>query len=375
MNSVGIIGGQAFSLINFRGHLIKDLVAANYKVYALAPDFDDNLREEVTKLGASPVDYFLSRTGMNPLRDLLHFLYLIILLKKLKLDIVLSYFAKPVIFGTLAAWVVGVPKRLALIEGLGFVFTVSNERLTLFRRFLRSVLIILYRIAFDRAKDVIVLNRDDFDDLVVNKCVVKSKVTNIGGIGVDLNEWECVPPVCSPVCFILAARLLREKGIVEFVKSARLIKTIYPDVRFILLGGVDSNPGSLRSEEVSAWVEEGLLEWPGHVSVKPWLAKASVFVLPSYYREGVPRSIQEAMAMGRAVITTDSPGCRETVLDGVNGFLVPIRNVDFLVNKMIQFIERPELIVSMGKASRDLAVQRYDVRTINRKILKLMSRP
>lgn len=130
--------------------------------------------------------------------------------------------------------------------------------------------------------------------------------------------------------FLLAARLLREKGIVEYAEAARLVKALHPEARFVLLGGLDPNPGGLGQPEVQSWVTEGLLEWPGHVAVKPWLAQTSVYVLPSYYREGVPRSTQEAMAMGRAVITTHAPGCRETVDDGVNGFLVPVRDVPAL---------------------------------------------
>ena len=128
----------------------------------------------------------------------------------------------------------------------------------------------------------------------------------------------------EPVTFLLAARLLKEKGITEYAEAARLVKLQHNSARFILLGGLDSNPGGLPEEQINDWVAQGILEWPGHVDVKPWLAQASVFVLPSYYREGVPRSTQEAMAMGRPVITTDVPGCRETVEEGVNGFFVPV---------------------------------------------------
>ena len=140
----------------------------------------------------------------------------------------------------------------------------------------------------------------------------------------------------------------------------------------MLLGGMDLNPGGLQQAEVQAWVDEGLLEWPGHVPVQPWLVQTSVYVLPSYYREGVPRSTQEAMAMGRAVITTDAPGCRETVDDGVNGFLVPVRDVNALVTAMLRFIENPDLIESMGQQSRRLAEERFDVHIINAMLLKVI---
>jgi len=178
--------------------------------------------------------------------------------------------------------------------------------------------------------------------------------------------------VLEPITFTLAARLLREKGIVEFAQAAQRIKQHYPNTRFLLLGRLDTNPGALREHEVRQWAEAGILEWHGHVpDVRPYFAQTSVYVLPSY-REGVPRSTQEAMAMARPVITTDAPGCRETVIDGVNGFLVPPRDVDALVRAMERFILQPELIITMGQASRKLAEERFDVHKINQRILAVM---
>jgi len=139
----------------------------------------------------------------------------------------------------------------------------------------------------------------------------------------------------------------------------------------LLVGGLDLNPGSIKREEVEGWVKEGVIEWPGHVEdVRPWISQASVFVLPSFYREGVPRSIQEAMAMGRPVITTDAPGCRETVIDGINGFLVPVRDVEALAQAMERFIQKPELIEKMGKESRRIAEERFDIHKINARFLR-----
>src|SRR5690606_13205906 len=152
--------------------------------------------------------------------------------------------------------------------------------------------------------------------------VREEQVVLLPGTGVDLTYFQEVPPVTRPVTFVLVARMLKEKGIYDFIVAARKIRRSHPDARFILVGGVDSNPGSISESEIRSWVDEGLVEWPGHVQdVRPWLAKASVFVLPSYYREGRPRSTQEAMAMGRPVITTAVPGCRETVQHNRNGFL------------------------------------------------------
>jgi glycosyltransferase involved in cell wall biosynthesis len=169
----------------------------------------------------------------------------------------------------------------------------------------------------------------------------------------------------------MAARLLREKGIVEFAQAAARVKVLHPDARFILLGALDPNPGSLDIDEVNAWVRSGIIEWPGHVNPKPWMAQASVYVLPSY-REGLPRSTLEAMAMGRAIITTDVPGCRETVVEGVNGFLVPKCDVLALADSMLKFFDQPERVVAMGHASRRMAEARFDVKKINPKLLSIL---
>lgn len=371
MKTVAMISHYAPSLVNFRGPLIRDLVAAGARVYALAPDFYDDLRQQVMDLGAQPVDYSLSRTGMNPLRDGLDTLRLAALLRRLRPDVTLGYTIKPVIYGTLAAQLARVPRRVAMIEGLGYVFTPSSDQPSRRRELLRAMAARLYKFALARAHRVIFLNPDDLKEFIDTGLVAQGKAVNLGGIGVDLQEWPLMPPVTRPVTFLLAARLLREKGIVEYAESARRVKARYPDVRFILLGGLDTNPGGVHADEVQAWVEEGLLEWPGHAPVKPWLAQTSVYVLPSY-REGVPRSTQEAMAMGRPVITTDAPGCRETVVEGVNGFLVPPRDVGALAEAMERFIAEPGLIEPMGRESRRLAEERFDARKINQRLLRIL---
>lgn len=372
IGSCAIVSSQAFSLFNFRGPLIRDLVASGVQVHALAPDYDDELRQQISSLGANPVDFQLTRTGMNPVHDVLDMLHLTALLRRLRPDVTLGYFIKPVIFGTLAAWLAGVPRRIAMIEGLGYVFSSSGSRQTWGRKLLRTLVSLLYRFSLTRAQKVIFLNKDDLAEFVDANLVDERKCVNLGGIGVDLADWPLALPINQPVTFLLAARLLREKGIVEYTEAARQVKAQYPVVRFVLLGGLDPNPSGLLQSEVESWVKEGLLEWPGHVAVKPWLTQASVYVLPSYYREGVPRSTQEAMAMGRAVITSDAPGCRETVDEGVNGFLVPVRDVQALTNAMLRFVETPSLIGIMGRESRRLAETRFDARTINARLLKIL---
>ena len=371
MKTLAIISNQAFSLINFRGDLIKALVRSGASVYALAPDYDRLTREQVMQLGAVPVAYALSRTGMNPLKDFCDALSLTKTLRSLRPDTTLCYFIKPVIYGTLAAWLAKVPRRVAMIEGLGFVFTLSKKSNSLNKRFLKFFVSFLYRIALKKAHYVIFLNKDDLQEFVASNLVESYKCKLIPGIGVDLEKWCAEAPVTYPVTFTLAARLLHEKGVREYIDAARIVKYKCATARFILLGDVDANPGSLSREEVESWVSEGLIEWPGHVRVKYWLEQTSVYVLPSY-REGVPRSTQEALAMARPVITTDVPGCRETVIDGENGFLIPARNFVVLAEKMLIFINKPSLIGSMGEKSRALAEKRFDVHKINKIFLAVL---
>jgi glycosyltransferase involved in cell wall biosynthesis len=367
---IAIIGNEGFSLLNFRGPLIEDLVARGHRVVALAPDMDTGTQAALKALGAEPRAIALKRTGLNPLADLAALTSLWRMLRRLKPDVTLGYAAKPVIYGTLAAWAARVPHRFAMVEGLGYVFI---DRLgdSVRKRMLRRIVEGLYRLALHRAERVFFLNDDDIADFTSMGLVEPKKVIKLGGIGVDLEQWRPVPPVVAPLTFTFVGRLLRDKGVHEFVAAARAIKRTSPETRFPLIGGLDTNPESVSREDAKAWVAEDLVEWPGHVPAQPWLAQTSVFVLPSY-REGVPRSTQEAMAMGRPVITTDAPGCRDTVIDGRNGFLVPPRDADALAEAMRRFIATPELIASMGVQSRALAEERFDVRKVNAAIIEAM---
>ena len=371
MRTVAIISHYAPSLLGFRGPLIKQLVKQGMHVQALAPDFNSQTRSAVAALGAEPIDIPMSRTGMNPFVEALNTWRLGRLLKKMQPDITLGYTIKPVIFGSIAAKLAGVPRRFAMVEGLGYVFTPGAEGFSFKRRILKRLVLWLYRIGMAQADKVIFLNPDDPAELVAERVLPPEECFLLGGIGVDLAQWSFQPPVLAPVTFMLVARLLREKGVEDYAAAARLVKQQHPQAHFILLGGLDENPGSITQAEVQTWVDEGVLEWPGHSAVPPWLAQTSVFVLPSY-REGVPASTQEAMAMGRAIITTDVPGCRETVVDGDNGFLVPVRDPQALAQAMLRFINQPELIARMGVRSRQMAEEKFDVHKVNARLLQEM---
>lgn len=373
IKSLALISNQAFSLVNFRGPLVEAMVARGIRVHALAPDYDERTRKAVLSLGAEPVDISLDRAGMRPLRDLRDAWHLARLLRRLAPDATLAYFIKPVIYGSLAARLAGVPHRFALVAGLGYVFTPDGGRDTLKRCALRGIVLLLYRVAFRTCERVFLQNAEDETYFIDGGVIEPVKLVRINGTGVDLERLSPVLPVAAPPTFLVMARLLREKGICDYVAAARQVRKTHPEARFILLGGLDPKPGGIVRKEVEAWVHEGVIEWPGHVDdVRPWIARASVYVLPSYYREGVPRSTLEAMALGRPVITTDNVGCRETVVDGVNGFLVPVRDPGALTAAMVRFIENPALIATMGRESRRLAEERFDVHAINAVILEAM---
>lgn len=366
-----IISHYAPSVVSFRGALIQALCSRGVRVKVLAPDWQEQTAKAVIFLGAETATYNLSRAGLNPFNDFRTFLQLCLQLRQDKPDVVFTYAAKTNIWGTLAAALNGVSNRVVMVEGMGYAFTDSDTERSAKQRFLRLVLSALYRIAFKLAHKVVVLNPDDSVDLQQLCGLLPHKTVVLGGIGVPLNDWPLHPPCTTPITFTLIARLIREKGIFEYLQAARLVKAQHPDVRFYLLGGLDDNPGAISQANIQPWLDDGTVEWPGQVNVKPWLSRTSVFVLPSY-REGVPRSTQEAMAMGRPVITTDVPGCRQTVVDGLNGFMVPPRNVPALAAAMLRFIQNHNLVATMGTESRRLAEERFDVDKINRKLMEVL---
>lgn len=370
---IALVGTTANSILGFRRDVILSLVSQGYKVYAFAVDYTEQDKLKVQELGAVPTDYSLSRTGLNPLRDLRDTLALSRKLKEIKPDLMFSFFAKPVIYGSLAAKLAGVPKRIGMLEGLGFTFTEQPFPLPFKTKLIRWVQVQLYRLSVPLLDKIIFLNPDDPKDLLEKHSIKAKKSEVLGAIGLDLTSYAFVQPATSKRRFIFIGRLLAEKGINEYIGAAKLVKQQYPDAEFVVLGGLDEgNPGGLKKAQLEALIKEDVVIYPGHVNNVPhWIAEASVFVLPSY-REGVPRSTQEAMAIGRAVITSDAPGCRETVEQGVNGFIVPRWNAQALADKMIYLIENPTEITRMGNESHRIAVDKFDANKVNQRLMEIL---
>jgi glycosyltransferase involved in cell wall biosynthesis len=369
---VAFITSGARTVPNFRGTLIEELVSRGVEVVALAPDWNSETRERTRALGAEPIDISMARTGLNPLRDAADTARMAAVLRRLKPDALLTYFAKPNTYGMLAGRLAGVKRRIAMVEGLGSAFG-HDAAAPLRARLVTQGIKLLYRSAFAHADHVLFLNAEDEAVFREAGLVAPDKVITFGGIGVDLDAFSPAPSVTDPQTFLLMARLLRSKGVLAFAEAGAMVKARYPQARFVLLGDVDANPDSVRRDEVQPWVDRGILEWPGHVSdVRARLAAASVFVLPSWYREGLPRSTQEAAAMAKPVITTDTVGCRDTVVDGVTGFMIPSQDVPALAAAMTRFVEEPGLIASMGLASRRLAEERWDGKLKSRQLADLL---
>jgi glycosyltransferase involved in cell wall biosynthesis len=365
-----VVGVLATSLLAWRGEMLRAMVSRGHAVLALAPEDNPDVRAALEAMGASFATVPMQRTGLDPLRDIATLTSLVRAMRRSRADVVFVYAAKPVVYGLIAARLAGVPLRVAMITGAGSAFGGGRG----FRRRLLSWLVReLYRVALHQAHIVFFHNPDD-ERLFRSLGLVGARhdVVRINGSGIDLDYFSVVPLPSEPITFLMMARLIRDKGVREYVEAARQVRAIYPHARFQLLGSLDSNPSAISPAQLEAWQREGAIEYLGSTSdVRPFLARAHICVLPSY-GEGMPRSVLEALAMGRPVLTTDVPGCRETVEPGRNGFLVAAGDADALARAMLQMLAEPGDVARMGRQSRLIAEERFNVHDVNRTILVAM---
>lgn len=359
------------SLVSFRGALLDAMLAKGIEVHAAAPDLPlgGAVRQHLESRGVVVHEISMHRTGVNPVADVSTLLALCCLMRRIKPSHVLAYTIKPVIYGMLAARLTGVPYRFALITGLGYAFTGEARGL---RAVLRAIIGRLYGLALCGTDKVFFQNPDDrtfFKELGILRPDTPTTVVN--GSGVDVSAYSVTPLPAAPQ-FLLIARLLGDKGVREYAEAAKRLRSRHPEAQCRLVGWIDANPDAIRLEELDAWIAQGSIEYLGRLNdVRPAIANCSVYVLPSY-REGTPRTVLEAMSMGRAIITTNAPGCRETVVDGDNGYLVPVQSVDALLEAMQRFMDDPALASRMGKRSRAIAEEKYDVNKVNAVMLNEM---
>ena len=366
---VVVVASLAYSLVNFRGRLLADMKAAGHDVIACAPDDDADVRAWLVRQGIGWRRIPMARVGLNPFVDLGTLRALLALLRAERPDIVLAYTQKPIIYAGLATRLTGT-RFFAMVSGLGHVY---GEEVSSRMRLLRRGVSVLYRAALRHARAVFVFNRDDRAELLRHRIIdVDTPVVQVPGSGIDIDRFAHVAPPPAPV-FLMIARLLRAKGVHDFVAAARIVRRRHPQARFRLLGPTDPGPDGITHVELERWVSEGTIDYLGETrDVRRFLADASVFVLPSWYREGLPRTILEAMATGRAVVTTDRPGCRDPIEEGVNGFVVPARDVDALAVAMERFAAEPSLAAQMGAQARRTATARYAVERVNHILLDTM---
>ena len=368
-----IISSELFSLINFRGSLINYLISCGHTITTLVPKEKHPNQEVIEKLknmGVIIKNYSLSRNGLNPISDILSYRSISYVISQSNPDIVIAYTAKPVIYAGIA--VKNFPKIcfFPIITGLGYGFTEGAE----FRRkVIKRLMVILYKAGLKKAESIIFQNSDDRKLFYKLNILNKNMISHIvHGSGVDLNLYPFSPIPKKPV-FLMLARLLIDKGVREYAEAASLVKARFPNVIFQLAGRLDTNPSSISAEDLNNWIQKNFIQYLGEISsVQQSLSNCKFFVLPSY-REGTPRSVLEAMATGRPIITTDVPGCRETVIQGKNGILVPPKNSKSLANAMIKLLEESEeKIQSMGRESFILSKDKYDVEKVNKDIVDII---
>jgi glycosyltransferase involved in cell wall biosynthesis len=361
-----LLGSYAPSLINFRGPLIAAMVERGHEVFAAAPDIDADIAAKLVALGATPAPVVLSGTSLNPLATWRSGRELRELVRRIGPDVMIAYTIKPVVLGAAAARAERVPFFAAMITGLGYAFLggLNPKRLAI-----RLVAMLMYRRAVASSKLVIFQNEDDRSDFRRLRLLPAAKPSLVvNGSGVDLDRFTAKPVPAGP-SFLMISRYLRDKGIREFGAAAARLKADFPGVRIALAGRIEDIPDSIGRAELDSILAGGIEDLGYLADVRPAIAEASVYVLPSY-REGTPRTVLEAMATGRAVITTDAPGCRGTVVEGGNGLLVPVGDAEALYRAMRRFIEEPGLAEAMGAASLRLVREKFDVHKVNSAILE-----
>lgn len=363
-----MVGNTAWGMYNFRSGLMRELLESGNRVSVLAP-FDASFSKKIMALGCRFIPVKIAARGTNPLVDALLILRLLMIYRKIKPDIVFHYTIKPNIYGSIACRLARIPS-VAITTGLGYTFIHRNT--------IASIARYLYKLAFKKVQLICFLNEEDKRVLVSTGIVQKEKTKVLKGEGIDLAHYS---PDATPIqnmpgsCFTLFGRLIKEKGVFEFVEAARLIKQRHPNVDFHLLGylGVE-NPGAISKEQVAKWEQEGTITYLGSTEdIRPYIAQSTCIVLPSYYKEGIPRSLLEAAAMAKPIITTNNIGCKEVIEDGVTGFLCRGASVDSLKQAMEKILAlSAEERIEMGKKGRLKVKQEFDEHLIFKEYLDMI---
>jgi glycosyltransferase involved in cell wall biosynthesis len=349
----------SWNIVNFRASLVRALQARGFDVLAATPG--DGYAARLAELGCRHIPISMDNKGTNPAKDAALFLRYIDLMRRERPDVYLGWTIKPNIYGSLAAHSLGIP-AVNNVSGLGTAFIRDG--------WLTRIVKMLYRMALGRSACVFLQNGEDRDLFISASLVKPERARLLPGSGVDLDRFAPAPLVPrgpdEGTVFILIARLLWDKGVGEYIEAARQVKSKVPSAQFKLLGFLDvENQTAIPRETVARWESEGIVEYLGHTDdVRPHIAASDCVVLPSY-REGTPRSLLEAAAMARPLITTDTAGCREVVDDGVNGWLCKVKDASDLADRMFRFAQASRTQKQeMGRLSRSKVEREFDERIV-----------
>ena len=362
-----LISPKNRTVYNFRGDLVRAIIAKGYEVLVTGPDQTDV--DKIEALGARFIEIPMNKTGTSILGDIKYCKRLTALMKREKPDVTLGYTVKPVIYGAIAAHRAKVKNINSMVTGGGYTFTAKSAKAKVLGMIVRT----LYKIGFRCTDHIIFQNPDDLNEFCERKLAKREKCFVVNGSGVNVEHFSPAP-LPEKTSFFMLSRLLKSKGVQEYLQAARTVKTEYPEVKFYLLGKYETTmQDAIPEETVEQYIKDGIVERFEETSdVRPYYEKCSVYVLPSY-REGTPRTVLEAMAMGRPIITTDTNGCRETVVDGKTGYLVPVGDAELLAGRMKAFLQQPALTEQMGRESLALCKEKFEVGRVNAEMLKILN--
>ena len=365
--NIVVLSSHTPSLFWFRTDMMSEFLNRGYNVYALGNEAEADWASRFLEKGILYEQIQVCRNGVNPFHDKKTLHSIKEKLRKINPVKIFTYQAKTIIYGTLAANSLGITEVYPLIAGIGSVFITDSFK----SRVIRIIMTFLYRKSMKKCPLVFFQNKDDEIIFRNNRIITNQDVKLLHGSGVNLEKFTLLP-LPEKTAFLCISRLIKDKGVSEYLEACKLLKKDYPQVRCLLVGPFDSNPSALKPEDIEPYINNDIIEFFGEQEeVRPLIKQASVFVLPSY-REGTPKTNLEAMACGRPIITTDTTGCRETVVDGENGFLVRVKDVNHIYQKMKFFVDNPEIIARMGQCGRKMTEEIFDVNKVNEEICKSM---
>ena len=364
---VAVMSSHTPSLFWFRMDMMSYFRSMGHDVIAIGDQSEDVWCDRFLKKGIRYRKAFIQRNGVNPVQDVRTLVSLRNILREERPDKIFVYQAKTVIYGTIAANCEGITEVYPLIAGVGSVFLSDSMK----SQIIKLILCAEYRFSLRKCPYLFFQNQDDVKLFADSKIIKNQKIEILRGSGVNLEKFQVqkLPQHFGVLCI---ARLIKDKGVIEYLEACKEIKKRHPEIRCLLVGPFDTNPSAIQPDELGSYLEAGVIEYFGEQSdVRPFFAESSVFILPSY-REGTPKTVLEAMASGRAVITTNAPGCRETVVNGHNGFLVPVKDIKSIVEAVEQLYADPTLLKRMGESGRQMAEEFFDVKKVNQTIAETM---